>query len=347
MIVAKSFQKPIFSVCAFIVWALLTPIGSYCQESEKKVENLETGFYYTIQKGDTLWDLSEHFFDSPWIWPDLWQKNQAILNPHWIYPGDRIRVYGREGLGEIIENTPPTPESMPATKEERKPSYFFYPAIDSIGFVRKDSVDPGGAIFSVKEDKFMISRGDLVYVRPSGKSQFKSGDQYTIFRKLKTIQIIRDEETEVVLGVQHYILGILEITDVKPRFSEGEIIESFREIALDDLLMPYKKRSPNIELIESKKGLEGKIIVSEEDRAVFADQTVVFINKGRQDGIRKGQSYSVYYQESKKLDPEQKEEVLLSPVDFGRILILHTEQTTATALVTAAEKAIEPGTKIH
>jgi len=107
--VAKSFQKPIFSICAFIVWALLTPIGSYCQESEKKVENLESGLYYTIQKGDTLWDLSEHFFDSPWIWPDLWQKNQAILNPHWIYPGDRIRVYGREGLGEIIENTPPHP----------------------------------------------------------------------------------------------------------------------------------------------------------------------------------------------------------------------------------------------
>ena len=340
----KPSQKPIFFLCAFIMWALLTPVGSYCQGSEKRVENLETGFYYTIKKGDTLWDLSEHFFDSPWVWPDLWQKNQAIPNPHWIYPGDRIRVYRREGLGEIIENHPPTSKSMPATKEEKKPSYFFYPAIDSIGFVRKDPVDSSGAIFSVKEDKFMISTGDLVYVRPSGKNQFKSGDQYTVFRKLKTIE---DEETEVVFGVQHYILGILEITDVKPKFSEGKIIESFREIALDDLLMPYKKRSPNIELVESPNGLEGKILVSEEDRKIFGDQSIIFINKGRKDGVKNGQSYSVYYQESKKLDPEQKEKVLLSPVDFGKILILHTEQKTATALVTAAAKAIEPGTKIH
>ncbi len=344
MMMAKPVKKLIFSVCVFIVWALLTPIGSYCQESEKEVENLESGFYYTIQKGDTLWDLSEHFFDSPWVWPDLWQKNQSIPNPHWIYPGNRIRVYRREGLGEIIEDAAPTPESMPTIKEEEKPSYFFYPAIDSIGFVKQDPVEPSGAIFSVKEDKFMISTGDLVYIRPSGKSQFKLGDQYTVFRKLKTIG---SEETEVAFGVQHYMLGILEITSVKPKFSEGKIIKSFREIVVDDLLMPYKKRSPNIELVESHNGLEGKIIVSEEGQKIFGDQSIVFINKGRKDGVRKGQIYNVYYQESRKLNPEQKEDVLLSPVDFGKILILHTEQTTAAALVTSAGKDIAPGTKIH
>ncbi len=55
---------------------------------EETIEH-EAGFYYTIQRGDTLWDLSDKFFDSPWYWPELWQENEQIPNPHWIYPGER------------------------------------------------------------------------------------------------------------------------------------------------------------------------------------------------------------------------------------------------------------------
>ena len=29
---------------------------------------------YIVKKGDTLWDLSEEFFQDPFTWPDLWEK---------------------------------------------------------------------------------------------------------------------------------------------------------------------------------------------------------------------------------------------------------------------------------
>ncbi|NVJ57282.1 MAG: LysM peptidoglycan-binding domain-containing protein, partial [Vibrionaceae bacterium] len=52
---------------------------------------------YTVVKGDTLWDISAMYLDSPWLWPRLWQVNPDIDNPHLIYPGDRLSLIWRDG----------------------------------------------------------------------------------------------------------------------------------------------------------------------------------------------------------------------------------------------------------
>ncbi len=45
---------------------------------------------YTIQKNDTLWDLSKTFFGDPNFWPKLWSVNSSITNPHLIRPDESI-----------------------------------------------------------------------------------------------------------------------------------------------------------------------------------------------------------------------------------------------------------------
>lgn len=45
---------------------------------------------YVIVHGDTLWDLAKRFYGNPYLWPQLWEKNQYILDAHWIYPGDPL-----------------------------------------------------------------------------------------------------------------------------------------------------------------------------------------------------------------------------------------------------------------
>jgi hypothetical protein len=52
---------------------------------------------YTIQKGDTLWDLSQKFLNNPWYWPKIWSLNPTIENPHWIYPGNKLRIVPGDG----------------------------------------------------------------------------------------------------------------------------------------------------------------------------------------------------------------------------------------------------------
>lgn len=56
---------------------------------------------YVIVPGDTLWDLAARFYQDPYLWPQLWEQNQYILDAHWIYPGDPLV------LGIAVESLPP------------------------------------------------------------------------------------------------------------------------------------------------------------------------------------------------------------------------------------------------
>lgn len=51
------------------------------------------GFKYVITTGDTLWDLAGTYYGKNVLWPIIARANSNIIrNPHWIYPGQRIKI---------------------------------------------------------------------------------------------------------------------------------------------------------------------------------------------------------------------------------------------------------------
>ena len=334
-------------VIGFFIFIILlaAPLSLSAAEAEPTVE-YQTGFYYTVQKGDTLWDLSQKFSDTPWQWPELWKENNQIANPHRIYPGQRIRLYRRRaahGFGEGADAGNNQKKSADDSLKMAKMIDFQYAAIERVGFIRKEPVISHGAIFKVEGRKEMISTGDLVYIRPRENFALMPGKKYTIYRTLKPIV---DRQTKEFIGIQHYLAGMVEITIKRPEFVLGRIVAAYRPIKIGDLLMPFQRRLPRLEMNDSPEGLRGQIIESEEHQAMFGESAIAFIDKGTQDGVEPGQLYWIFQQEQYRINPDDKYDVTLTPVLLGELLVLHTEKTTATAMVTDSRKAIHAGAQI-
>jgi hypothetical protein len=339
----KCFSLVIFTGLLVLVICLTPAFG---EEPQKDVK-YEAGFYYTVKKGDTLWDISQRFDDTPWVWPELWKDNEQLPNPHWIYPGERIRLFRRSDKHrhqEQMKVPKATPQPTVATPDAGPDVNFYYGRMDRVGFIRKPPVVPSGTIFSILDDKKLVSAGDVVYIQApttGSKTEFAPGERFTVYRLRKPTD---DRYSEETIGSQHYLLGVVEVTQNEAKYAIAKVIDAFRAIKAGDLLMEYKMRPPEVIVTDSTPDLQGSIICTEDHNNLIGSNVTAFIDKGADDNVRNGQQYTIYYQKTAKGGDGQSME--LAPVDVGSLLVLHTEKTTATVFITDANDEIAPGFKI-
>lgn len=357
-------------------------------EADSTPEEIDSksGVYYTVKKGDTLWDLSRRFSNDSWKWPGMWGHNDQLKNPHLIYPGQRIKLFSRSDIEQVkkleakeeVEEVPefveaeetdkvvetvdtleiePAPEAI--TQEEAPVSlpFYHYSKIDSVGFMRHTPVKEHGYIFKVKGiGKIMLSKGDEVYLKESRGVTLTPGAKYYTYetldpsfvkKKLKENKILGSDTEKTAVGTQHVLTGVVEVTGKKSGYATAKIIKSFRTVRLKNFLMPYVKRSPDITLAASVEGMDGMVISAEDQQGMFGDNMIAFVDKGESNGMKVGQMYNIYYPEEKDSAEFIGGDNLFIPVDFASFIVLHTEEKTSTVFVISSYKSISAGDKWH
>ena len=157
--------------------ALLT-VATYAAAVELRGDHPDS---YVVKRGDTLWDISARFLKKPWLWPEIWQANPQIKNPHLIYPGDVIslayldRVAARVQAGERTAspvNAVPLEEIEPFLRDTRMVS-----SVDNLPYV-----------VGLEENRLRAVRGHVAYVK--GLEGVAPGQRYLVVRPEKRYRIV-------------------------------------------------------------------------------------------------------------------------------------------------------------
>ena len=141
--------------------AMLLTLATYAYAAEMVQDHPST---YTVRKGDTLWDISARFLKKPWLWPEIWQANPQVKNPHLIYPGDVLSLVYINGQPMLSSSGPHMGQGINTI-----PLAQIEPFLKKLSIV--DDAKSLPYVIGLEDDRELASAGQLVYVRGMADAQ--------------------------------------------------------------------------------------------------------------------------------------------------------------------------------
>jgi hypothetical protein len=321
------------------------PLGTLGYDAEGR-----PGRIHVVVPGDTLWDISDAYLGTPWVWPSIWQDNADIANPHVIYPGDHIwitpsemrRISLEEAEALMARRPPAAPEepepaplvvpdapelaepAEPAVVPEQ-PATHLIGARDEIGFITAETLAASASIVDAFSRRVMLGQEDEVYIG-LGWGDVEVGDEFTIFRESDRVV---DPDTRRLLGYHVDILGWLEVVE------KG------------DRLMVRERWPAEIAVQPPPDGVDGKLSYFAHSRTVMAAIDFVYLNRGTLDGLEVGSPLEVYRTGYVGREEARREKVRIPDRVVAQLLVVRTEPETAVAFVTHSEMELEVGDRFR
>jgi hypothetical protein len=300
---------------------------------------------YVVQRGDTLWDIASMFLRDPWYWPEIWQINPQVENPHLIFPGDILSLaYLDDGRPAVQLERGPLAQSGVDRLSPRIRSEPLEEAIATIPFetiaaflsrpriLDEDEIDDLPYIVAHREG-LMGSEGRDVYVRgtdaPSG----------SVFNVVERGEELVDPDTNDVLGYQGIYVGQGRL-DRTGDPGTLRMLETEREAVVGNLLVDEEDVEPVNFLPRSPEAeIEGRIISVLSGVSLIGQYQVVVINRGTNDGLEPGHVLRAF-QTGRTIRDTQRgafgQKVRLPDEPAGTMMVFRTSERISYALVMEA-----------
>lgn len=304
---------------------------------------------YTVKKGDTLWDISKHFLNDPWLWPEVWYVNPGIRNPHLIYPGEVIAlswvdgkpVLSLEGMG--APPPPPRPDLptvklSPSAKESKLkqaintiPKSAIAPFLNRPFFIHPDDLQSAPYIAANYGEHVVSAKGQKVYARRLIDSSVLT------FNVVRIGQKYIDPDTKKLLGYEAMMLGTARLTKVGDP-STLIVTDTKREILNGDYLIPIENENLDINFFPRapSRSVAGRIISVADGVQRFGQYHIVVINKGAQDGLEPGSVLEIFQQGELVRQPYTSSKLQLPEERAGLLMIFKTYEELSYGLVMEA-----------
>ncbi|MCI0546528.1 MAG: LysM peptidoglycan-binding domain-containing protein, partial [Candidatus Rokubacteria bacterium] len=254
------------------------------------------GRIHLVVPGDTLWDISEAYLATPWVWPSIWRDNDQVENPHRIYPGDRIWITPSEmrrvspAEAEALLAGQPA-EELPASLEDAHSGETTGPApsypvgsIEAMGLVTFEQLEGAASLVESPHERVWLAEHDTVFVG-LGQGEVSPGDELTVFRA--TEKVVHPETGEP-FGYHVDVLGWVRVEEVKEEVAVAGVRQSFSEMRRGDRVLPRQELAAQVQLLPSRSPIEGQILFMPDSRRQMASADVVYLDRGAVDGLAVG-----------------------------------------------------------
>ncbi len=325
---------------------------------------------HLVRHGDTLWDLSDTYYGNPWQWPRIWSMNPQVENPHWIYPGDQLRMQpgdgssiydrlaagngnGQGGAGQGLINRRQRLSRDTVVLRDQ-------------GYIGDLNNDTWGQVAGSPEEQMFLTEGNHIFLLFKPEKAARPGDELTLFRPVRTEKV---EGARKVAGDVVQVLGTVKIRSVDPKthVASGIITESLDIVERGAKVGPVRRKFDVVPPVKSDKAIATHVLNSFYPHVYVGQNQVVFLDRGSNDGLRPGNRLVVLRQgdtwrqtlnakmSNIRLQLDAPDQVYFEDTplpgndrDFpeeavAELRILTTEPNTSLAFIVQSQRELVPG----
>lgn len=325
---------------------------------------------YLVVKGDTLWDLGQRFLGNPFAWPQIWEQNKWIRDPHWIYPGDPLIIpVAKQTVAAPGSPVHETPSEVADLKPDRIKLHN-KPMQDEYGFTFQDFIQmpylaPAGAEAHFKEigaftitgqeqTRQFLADGEMVYLAGGADRAVKVGDRMVILKISQRKLMHPDPKVaKKPLGDVVQQVGVLRVTTVNPSGSIAVIERSMDAVETGFHAAPFVE--PANMVAQVRKDVVGpiplqeptaRVLYARENREHSGTGEMIIIDQGSKNGLKVGDVLLAARlrtwpaNEAKKAKERITEKTTYY---LGQVLVVRVGETSASCRILRSKEEVRAG----